>query len=78
MEGIQDLKAEDFAPGSVEAFARSCIVKSIDHEKNRLGLDESNKAVFPRTATFDRYDPNRAGNDQHLLAQLERDLALLT
>lgn len=78
IEGIQALKAEDFAPGSVEAFARSCIVKSIEHEQKRLGLNADNFAVFPRTATFDRYDPNRAGNDQHLLAQLERDLALLT
>jgi hypothetical protein len=75
--GIKALMAEDFAPGSVEAFARSCIIKSIEHEKIRLGLNEDNKAVLPRTATFDRYDPNRPGNDQHLLAQLERELALL-
>jgi serine/threonine protein kinase len=75
--GINALMAEDFAPGSVEAFARSCIVKSVEYEKNRLGLDENDKAVLPRTATFERYDPKRAGNDQHLLAQLERDLALL-
>jgi serine/threonine protein kinase len=76
-KGIKALMAEDFAPGSVEAFARSCIVKSVEYEKNRLGLDENDKAVLPRTATFERYDPKRAGNDQHLLAQLERELALL-
>jgi hypothetical protein len=63
---------------SLPGYANNSSHSPIDHEKNRLGLDESNKAVFPRTATFDRYDPNRAGNDQHLLAQLERDLALLT
>ena len=77
-DGIKALMAEEFAPGSVDAFARSCIIKSIEHEKGRLGLDENDNVVLPRTATFDRYDPNRAGNDQHLLAQLERDLALLT
>lgn len=61
--GVEALKNETFPPGSVEAFARSCIIRSIEYEQARLERQDFG---------FDRYS---AGNDQHLLAQLERELA---
>lgn len=60
--GLETLKQENLPPNSVEAFARSCIVKSIEHEEARLAKQDFG---------FDRYDP---GDDQHLLAQLEKEL----
>jgi len=61
--GVEALRNESFPPGSVEAFARSCIIRSIEHEQVRLDRQDFG---------FDRYS---AQNDQHLLAQLERELA---
>jgi hypothetical protein len=62
-DGVEALKNESFPPGSVEAFARSCIIRSIEHEQARLDRQDFG---------FERYT---AGNDQHLLAELERELA---
>ena len=63
--GVEFLKAETFEPNSIEAFARSCIIKSIELEESRL----ANKNFG-----FERYSPD---NDRHLLAELERELALV-
>jgi hypothetical protein len=60
-DGLETLKAENLTP--IEAFARSCIVKSIEHEQARLAKQDFG---------FERYDPT---NDQHLLVQLEKELA---
>jgi serine/threonine protein kinase len=66
--GIAQLEAEPFAIGSVEDFARTCIIESIRHEEARL--DNNNN-------TFERYDKSRPDSDQHLLSKLERKFAQL-
>ena len=61
--GVEALKKAEFAANSIEAFARSCITKSIEYEETRRDNEDFK---------FERYSPN---NGQHLLAQLERELA---
>ena len=61
-QGVEALKAENFPPNSVEAFARSCIVKAIEYEQIRLDRQDFG---------FDRYNE---ADDQHLLSQLQREL----
>jgi hypothetical protein len=66
--GLNALKGETFGKGSVEDFARSCILKSVAYEEAR-----SQQGI----ATFERYDPKGPADDQHLLAQLQREFAQL-
>ena len=61
--GVEALNKAEFAANSIEAFARSCITKSIEYEETRRDNEDFK---------FERYSPN---NGQHLLAQLERELA---
>ncbi len=60
--GVNALNAAPFAENSVEAFARSCILESIQHEEERL-----KKQDFK----FDRYAKVKP---DHLLAKLQRQL----
>jgi hypothetical protein len=59
--GIGDLEAETFAKGSVEDFARTCIIESIRYEEARL--DQG-------ITTFEHYNAESPGNEKHLLSQL--------
>lgn len=61
-QGLDALKAEQFPPHSVEAFARSCIVKAVEYEQARLDRQDFG---------FDRYDK---ADDNHLLSQLQKEL----
>ncbi len=61
-QGVQDLQGERFAAGSIEAFARVCILRAIEYEESRLNRKDYG---------FERYTPD---NDQHLLAELDREL----
>jgi TPR repeat protein len=67
--GLKLLKTEEFPKGSVEDFARSCIVKAVAHEEARYE-DE--------IGSFERYKINDPANDQHLLTQLQREFEQLT
>ncbi len=63
--GIQELQDENFDANSIEAFARSCIIESIQLEERRLAGN---------ITAFERYDETQP-DAQHLLAKLEGDLA---
>jgi hypothetical protein len=59
-KGLKALGKEPFEAGSLEHFARECILRSVDYEKARLARKDF---------TFERYVPDQP---DHLLAQLER------
>jgi hypothetical protein len=63
------LQAEPFLKGSVEDFARSCILKAVAYEEVRC----TNKV-----GSFERYTDGAPANDQHLLAQLQKEFDQLS
>jgi len=64
-KGLEALGEQPFEAGSLEHFARECILRSVDYEKARLARKDF---------TFERYMPDQS---DHLLAQLERALGAM-
>lgn len=60
--GLERLRQAPFAAGSLESFARECILRSVEYEQARLARQDFG---------FERYAPDQP---EHLLAQLERAL----
>ncbi len=62
--GIELLREENFEPDSIEDFARTCVLKSIDYELDRVNRGDRG---------FERYHANA---ENHLLDEVSRHPAL--